>query len=619
MGKTRAEIEAEYRSGLDAATDAQRRITAWDRWLIHARTLLFLGAAMLLGIGYVGGHLRLWYAAGGLVLAGFYLLVTYHEHLLRQLERHRLLRKIHRQAIARLHRDWVNLPEQPIEVPRQHQALARDLDLFGHASLYHLLCVANTPIGRRVLRDWLLETATPEEIRSRQQSVSDLASLRQLRLQLDLEGRLLADRGRGVEQFIDWASGQPWLLQRPWLLWTCRVLAAAMLGAIVLTVSGGVDPQAGGVAVLVLLALNVLTSILFLANIHDIFARLSARSGRIRNYIGLFHLMEQIPEAEGDLGVIRREAAQQGGGVLARLGELSRIAGLASISHSALFFLLVYLPLQLLFLYDFHVLNAMEVWQRKYGRHVGDWFLALGRFEALASLAQAAHDHPDWSFPQVDTDATRFDALQLGHPLLPASTSVTNDVSVGPEGTFLLVTGSNMSGKSTLLRSIGVNAVLAEAGAPVCARRLSMPPLVLATSMRIHDSLEFGVSFYMAELMRLKQVVDLAAQTNHRQDRRMLYLLDEILQGTNSRERHIAVQRVLDHLLRHRAIGAVSTHDLELATSPMLREACQCVHFRETLHDADADQPMTFDYRLRPGVATTTNALKLLAIVGLGD
>ena len=619
MGRTRAEIEVEYRAGLDTATNAQRQITASDRWLTHARTLLFLVAALLFSVGYVGGHLRVWYVAGGLVLAAFYALVTYHEHLLRLLERYRLLRQIHRQAIARIHRDWANLPEQPIDVPRQHQALARDLDLFGHASLYHLLCVANTPVGRRVLRDWLLETATPEEIRSRQRSVSDLAPLWQLRRELDLEGRLLADRGKGVEQFIEWASGQPWLLQRPWLLWTCRLLAATMLGVIVLTVFGVIESPSGGISILILLAVNLMVSVLFLANIHDIFARLSARSGRIRRYIGLFQLMEQIPEAGGDLEVIRREATERGGGVLLRLGELSRIAGLASISHSALFFLLVYLPLQLLFLYDFHVLNVVEVWQRKYGRYAGDWFLALGKFEAIASLAQLAHDHPDWSFPEVHTEAQRFDASQLGHPLLPESACVTNDVTVGPEGTFLLVTGSNMSGKSTLLRSIGVNAVLAEAGAPVCALRLSMPPLVLATSMRIHDSLEFGVSFYMAELMRLKQVVDLAAQTGHRQDRRMLYLLDEILQGTNSRERHIAVQRVLDHLLRHHAIGAVSTHDLELATSPVLRQACQCVHFRETLHGTDADQPMTFDYCLRPGVATTTNALKLLAIVGLGD
>ncbi len=192
-------------------------------------------------------------------------------------------------------------------------------------------------------------------------------------------------------------------------------------------------------------------------------------------------------------------------------------------------------------------------------------------------------------------------------------------MEVGPRDSFLLVTGSNMSGKSTLLRTIGVNAVLAQAGAPVCARQLSMPPVTLATSMRIHDSLEYGVSFYMAELMRLKEIVDQAGVFQKQTGHLLLYLLDEILQGTNSKERHIAVVRVLHHLLEHGAIGAVSTHDLELATSQMLADACHAVHFRETLHDHDAEQPMTFDYRLRPGVATTTNALKLLEIVGLAD
>jgi DNA mismatch repair ATPase MutS len=176
-----------------------------------------------------------------------------------------------------------------------------------------------------------------------------------------------------------------------------------------------------------------------------------------------------------------------------------------------------------------------------------------------------------------------------------------------------------MSGKSTLLRAIGVNAILAQAGAPVCAQRLVLPPVTLATSMRIRDSLEDGVSFYMAELLRLKEIVDLARDAERRGRRRLLYLLDEILLGTNSRERHLAVLRVLQFLIECGAIGAVSTHDLELATSGPLAGVCRCVHFCETLHGQHAEPPMTFDYRLRPGLATTTNALRLLEIVGLGQ
>jgi DNA mismatch repair ATPase MutS len=176
-----------------------------------------------------------------------------------------------------------------------------------------------------------------------------------------------------------------------------------------------------------------------------------------------------------------------------------------------------------------------------------------------------------------------------------------------------------MSGKSTLLRSIGVNIVLAQAGGPVCASKLRLPPVQLATSIRVRDSLEDGVSFYMAELMRLKEIVDQAVDFGGRPDCTLVYLLDEILQGTNSQERRIAVVRVLSHLVRHGAIGAISTHDLDLAASDALVGQFRPVHFRETLHDHDAENPMTFDYRLREGVATTTNALKLLEIVGLGN
>ena len=192
-----------------------------------------------------------------------------------------------------------------------------------------------------------------------------------------------------------------------------------------------------------------------------------------------------------------------------------------------------------------------------------------------------------------------------------------NDVEIGPAGSFLLVTGSNMSGKSTLLRDRRQRG-LGAGGRAVCAERLTMPPVVLATSMRIRDSLEDGISFYMAELLRLKEIVEAARDGDSRPQRTLLYLLDEILLGTNSRERHLAVVRVLRHLLDCGAIGAISTHDLELGTGEPLAGVCRCVHFCETLHDRDAERPMTFDYRLRPGIATTSNALKLLEIVGLG-
>ena len=177
-----------------------------------------------------------------------------------------------------------------------------------------------------------------------------------------------------------------------------------------------------------------------------------------------------------------------------------------------------------------------------------------------------------------------------------------------------------MSGKSTLLRSIGANIVLAQAGGPVHARRLEMPPVTLETSMRIQDSLEDGVSFFMAELKRLKAIVDVARELGQQASPKLVYLLDEILLGTNSAERQTAVRRVMEHLLRHEAIGAITTHDLQLPETTDLKEACHAVHFRELFdRDAAGRRRMTFDYQLRQGIATTTNALQLLEMVGLGE
>ncbi len=200
----------------------------------------------------------------------------------------------------------------------------------------------------------------------------------------------------------------------------------------------------------------------------------------------------------------------------------------------------------------------------------------------------------------------------MGHPLIADDRRVANDVTVGPPGTILLVTGSNMSGKSTLLRAIGLNVVLAQAGSAVCARSMRLPEADLQTSIRVQDSLERGLSYFMAALARLKGVVD--AAEHERKDRVLLYLLDEILQGTNSAERSVAVRAVTRHLLHAGAIGAMTTHDLALAAEEPLKDAARLVHFTETV---DEKGVMEFDYRLRPGLATSRNALRLMQMIGI--
>jgi DNA mismatch repair ATPase MutS len=287
--------------------------------------------------------------------------------------------------------------------------------------------------------------------------------------------------------------------------------------------------------------------------------------------------------------------------------RFARIMVLADIRSWMFFFVI-----QVLTLWNVHVLWLLERWQRDAGAHVTDWLAALGETEALMALATLAHDNPTWSFPEVAEGQPLLAAQSLGHPLLPDALRVCNDVSVGPAGRFLLVTGSNMSGKSTLLRAIGVNVSLAQAGGPVCAQALRLPPIELATSMRVQDSLEQGISSFMAELRRLKSVVETAERVRAEGEFTLLFLLDEILHGTNTAERQIAARRVIRHLLACGATGAVSTHDLALADDPALASTSQPVYFTETFEPGPDGPVMRFDYRLRPGIAPSTNALALV-------
>jgi DNA mismatch repair ATPase MutS len=290
--------------------------------------------------------------------------------------------------------------------------------------------------------------------------------------------------------------------------------------------------------------------------------------------------------------------------------RLARLAQWSELRRSAA---LLHFPIQALTLWDFHVLFGLERWRRRWGRHVREWFEALAEVDALATLAAIHHDEPGWALPEIDYDAHAIEARELGHPLIASERRVGNDVTIGPPGTVLLVTGSNMSGKSTLLRAIGVNVLLAQAGAPVCAKGFTLPPCDLQTSLRIQDSLERGVSYFMAALARLKAVVD-AADRARDDRRRVVYLLDEVLQGTNSAERATAVRAIGRHLLDAGAIGAMTTHDLSIAPEEPFASHARLVHFSEQVH---SDGSMTFDYILRDGLATSRNALRLMELIGL--
>lgn len=540
-------------------------------------------------------------------------------------------RRVCEQGAARVARDWNGLAETTIEpAPRDHQ-FAVDLDITGHASLARLVDVTSAGPGRRTLLSWLMgEPASPREIRDRQDAVRELGPAVEWRETLTAHAwsdSRRTPRRTDVERFLQWAERAPWLVERRWIVWASRVLPFVIAPTATLALLGvlwtrRLVPPPGAALVSIAASAGRWWAFPFIGGLlltamtrREVTERLQAAMSHLSGlsaYAAMLAHVESGSFAAPRLANLRSRLAT-GRGAARELMRLGSVVRLAEVRYSPM----GHAVLQVLGLWDLHVLAALERWQVDSGTHARDWLAALGDAEALSALGTLAYDNPAWTFPELAEGPPRIEATALGHPLLSATHGVSNDVTVGPPGTFLLVTGSNMSGKSTLLRAIGTNVVLAQAGGPVCAESMRLTPVELWTSIRIDDSLEAGVSLFMAELRRLKRIVDEARDPER--SRPLLYLLDEILHGTNTAERRVAARRVLTALINAGAIGAATTHDLTLADDPALDRAAERVHFTERFERKDGAMTMTFDYRLRPGLATSANALKLLEMIGLGD
>jgi len=632
-----------YRERLGRFTVEAETWAARSRAFSIARLVVFL---LALGCGFMallraGSTPTGWLIAGGGFLAVFVVLVLLHDRVIREERRFRDLAALNREGLARLEHEWAALPLPgaiqwgaetltPGGTAREGSdalpPVARDLHLFGHASLFHLVGPRLSPPGRNTLAAWLLEPASPEEIRRRQEAVRELAAHLDLRQELARQASHLTDADADLEPFLSWAEGEPWLLRRRGLIAASFVLPLLTLGGFVAWGLGTI-PFA---AALILPWVNIAFSAWRGGPMHEIFDRISARETPFQHYAAVLAVLdEEAPAERGGSGESREslfesellrekraELTTSGLSAAQQMESLHQRVVLSDSRHSApLNFIL-----ESLFLWTFHVLRRLERWQRECGGEARRWLTALGEIEALAALGRLSFDNPDWAFPEIVTgdQPVRVQARELAHPLLVPDTRVANDVEVGPAGTFMLVTGSNMSGKSTLLRSLGINVVLAQAGAPVCACTLRLPPLALGTSILIEDSLGDGISFFMAELLRLREIVE-SARRCRGEGRTLLYLLDEVLRGTNSRERRLAARHILRHLLAAGAVGAISTHDPALLESEELVAVSHTVYFEETVHtDAEGKNVMSFDYKLREGVNTGGNALKLLELVGLG-
>lgn len=527
------------------------------------------------------------------------------------------LARVNLDARARVSDDWKTLREDGARFASDTHAYSGDLDLFGKGSLYQRINVGHTRFGQETLARFLREPAPPSVIRVRQEAAKALAPRLEERQVLEAASIAVvepppdlapsAPRKRPLpeppdpEPFLVWAESEPRLSSRPGLSAAAHILPPITLALLFAARSVGLP----GFAWLLPFAVQILLVVVCRSDVDRVFKSVSATEGAFMRYGSMFAVVEGLDVRSELVETLKRTMLAGDARPSVAMRRFERALGWFELRHNGL----VHPFVDVFLLWDIHCVLRLENWQRDAGKRARAWFAAIGDLEALSAFASLAFDEPEFTFPEIVEDAVCFDATDLAHPLIPRAVRVPNDVALRTKGRALLVTGSNMSGKSTMLRAMGVGAVLALAGAPVCARSLAVSPLAVRTSMRIADSLSGSVSHFYAEITRLKGVLDATKGTLP-----VLFLLDEILHGTNSTERQIGARAVLAELLARGAIGAVSTHDAALCRLPEpLMGTIEQFHFRESVRD----DVMTFDYRLRPGPVVAGNALRLMHQVGL--
>jgi hypothetical protein len=587
---------AEAASRLALAEALDRRMAR----VANGRAATFLGAAVLTGLAiFERMPAAAWGGAAAFALA-YALLAIHHARLLARERRARAEADWHRRALARLDGTWpTTLASKGERFVDAHHLYTSDLDVFGPGSLFQWLDETATGAGEEALGAWLQAPAAAADVLERQRAAQELALLQDVRRDLAVAGRLAATGRPSPRAFLAWAEGPPRLGKLGWARPLAWALPALTLTAAILASFGVVPRLVPWLAVAAQLLVVGLTR----RRLAEAWGSLALAEAGGATLGRSFRRLEKVRFHSPLLLRLTSGLSPPGAPVSARMRHFARLLGLAEARRNQL-----HPVVHLLTLWDVHVLTRLEDWRQQNGGLIRGWLEALAQVEALCCLGNVTADHPEFHFPTVDAGPAHLSAKGLWHPLLREA--VPNDVELPHQGFLLLVTGSNMSGKSTLLRAMGVNAVLALAGAPVAAQRLSLGPLQVVTSMRVQDSLSAGVSFFHAEVLRLKAVLEAAAAVPGH----ALVLLDEILLGTNSGERRVASREVLRLLLEAHALGAVTTHDLALARLETEHPgSLRAVHFQDHVEDGQ----MRFDYQLREGVVRTTNALRLMQQAGI--
>ena len=530
-------------------------------------------------------------------LVAIVLLAIIHERVLKRRERCSRAVAYYERALARLENRWAGSGEAGESFQNASHPYSRDLDLFGAGSLFELLCTARTRAGQEALANWLLAPASAEMIRGRHAAVAEL----QPKLDLREDLAILAEDARSIEPaeaLAAWGEGEPLLGSAP-LRFVAAGLGGLWLASLVVWMVWGLVYPA-----LVVSAINVGINLSYRRAAESVARAVESAARDLGLLAGVLARLEAEQFQSPRLVELRQALESEGWPPSRWIARLHRLVEYLDSRRNMLV-----ASIDLFLFWTLQFACAIEGWRKRTGPAVRRWLATVGEFEALLSLACYAYEHPTDVFPEFAEASPCFEAEGLAHPLLSDRDAVRNDVRLGEGLRVLIISGPNMAGKSTFVRAVGINAVLAQCGAPVRARRLRLSPLAVGASICVLDSLQGGISRFYAEIRRLKQIVDLTRGSSA-----VLFLLDEFLQGTNSHDRRLGAEAMVRSLVERGAIGLVTTHDLALAEiAGGLGPRAANAHFEDRLEDGK----LLFDYRLQPGIVKTSNALDLMRSIGL--
>ncbi|MBB6216237.1 Ca2+/Na+ antiporter [Anaerosolibacter carboniphilus] len=529
-------------------------------------------------------------------------LVICHKKMKRKSRYSEVLWKMNEEAILRITGKWHAFADKGQDFRNEAHPYAEDLDVFGDGSLFQWINTALTVLGRKKLAEFLANPSKElEKIRDRQGAIKELANLLRWRQRFAAEAHLAADEIFNPEPLVQWLKSSNTTYGKKWL----QILMCILPGMTMLLGWHSFVNQAISYRYFIA-AVGIHLMILKIGRKEReaIFRTVYRYKNDIGIYMGMITWIEQQEFESPYLNRVKAQMINERKELPSKqIKRFFQVVEIFSQRYNAVFLLI-----NILFLWDYHSLWKLERWKDESGRYFDQWLNGIGEIEALASLSIIGYDHPDWALPEILSGEPVLLAQEMGHPLLTQK-CIRNDFKIKRPTSVLLITGSNMSGKSTFLRSAGVNLVLAYAGTPVYARGFQCAIMEVHTCMRVHDDLGQSISSFYAELLRIRKIIDAV-----KKEKPVFFLLDEIFKGTNSHDRHLGAKALIKQLIQGKTMGLVSTHDLELGDLEQETQgAVQNFHFKEYYEENE----LRFDYKLRSGISTTRNAMYLIKMAGI--